>query len=101
MGAVFVMVISYRARAGEQDAIVALHENWRLMVGTDLPGCLGGELVCSKNDPLAFATIARFTDEAAAHALAFNPAHRSWFHRAASMCEVAPVIFSGTTAWSS
>jgi antibiotic biosynthesis monooxygenase (ABM) superfamily enzyme len=96
----FVTVVTYRARAGEQDAILALHENWRRMIGAALPGCLGGELVCSQSDPQAFATIARFTDEAAARALTGNPDHLSWFRRAASMCEAAPVIFTGTAAWS-
>jgi quinol monooxygenase YgiN len=101
MSAMFVTVITYRARVGEQDAIVALHENWPRTVGADQPGCLGGELVRSNSDPQAFATITRFVDEAAARALTFDPDHVSWFHRVVSMCEAAPIVFTGTAAWCS
>ena len=37
-GQIFVIVSTYRAKAGEEDAIIALHEDWQRKQGnTELP----------------------------------------------------------------
>jgi hypothetical protein len=39
---VFVTVFTYRAKAGEEDAVVALHEDWQRTRRDKAPGLLPG-----------------------------------------------------------
>ena len=42
----YVIVCTYRARAGQEDAIVALHESWERDQRLHIQGYLSGELLC-------------------------------------------------------
>ena len=41
----FVTVSMYRAKAGEEDAIIALHEDWQRTLQSKARGYLSGELL--------------------------------------------------------
>jgi len=56
----FVTVSSYRARAGEEDAILALHEDWQRNQQPRAKGYLSGELLRNVNDSREFLAIMHF-----------------------------------------
>ena len=95
----FVVVCTYRARVGEEDAIVALHEDWEHTLRTRTAGYLSGELLYSVRDPRAFIAIARYEDEASARTATADPEHIAWQHRLASLMEVEPTCAAYHSAW--
>lgn len=95
----FVVVCTCRARKGEEDAIVALHEDWQRALRSRAPGYLSGELLHSVQDSRAFIAIARYEDEASARAAAADPEHIAWQHRLASLMEVKPICAGHVCVW--
>ena len=55
----FVTVSTYRAKAGEEDAIIALHEAWQRTQHIRTRGYLSGELLRSASDAGQFIARAR------------------------------------------
>ena len=88
----FVTVSAYRARTGEEDAIVAIFENWQRDQTLRARGYLSGELLRNVEDPRQFIAIMRFENREAAHAVANDPEQDAWHHRVASLSETAPVF---------
>jgi heme-degrading monooxygenase HmoA len=97
----FVVVCTYRARKGEEDAIVALHEDWQRTLRARAVGYLSGELLHSVRDPRAFVAVTRYEDEASARAAAADPEHIAWQSRLASLTEVGLVTDECRCAWQS
>ena len=97
----FVVVCTYQARKGEEDAIVALHEDWQSTLRSRARGYLSGELLHSLQDPRAFVAIARYEDEAAARAAVADPEHIAWRRRLASLTEVGLTCDECRCAWQS
>ena len=95
----FVTVFTYRARAGEEDAIVALHEDWQRTRRHKAPGFLAGELLNAQGDARAFIDVARFDTEAAARALAADREQDAWYRRLTSLCESEPTFTNCFVAW--
>ncbi len=83
----YVIVCTYRARAGQEDAIVALHESWERDQRARITGYLSGELLRVIQDPCAFIDITRYVNATAAHAAATDPEQVAWQHRLASLAE--------------
>jgi len=97
----FIVVYTYRARAGEEDAIVALHEDWQRTLRSRARGYLSGELLHSLQDPRAFIAVARYEDEASARAAAADPEQVAWQRRLASLTEVGVIYDECRCAWQS
>ncbi len=95
----FILIYVYRARAGEADAVVALHEDWQRRRSRGASGFVSGELLSDLQDPQSFIEIARFEDEAAAQAMTQGPERRVWFQRLASLTEAEPRVSSYQSAW--
>jgi quinol monooxygenase YgiN len=95
----FIVVCTYRARAGEEDAIVALHEDWQRTLRSRATGYLSGELLNSVQDPRAFIAIARYEDETSARAIAADPEQIAWQRRLASLTEVEPTCAGHMCVW--
>jgi heme-degrading monooxygenase HmoA len=95
----FIVVCTYRARAGEQDAIVALHEDWQRTLRSRARGYLSGELLHSVRDPQAFTAVTRYEDETSARAAAADPEHIAWQRRLASLMEVEPTCAGHVCVW--
>lgn len=95
----FVTVCTYRARAGEEDAVIALHEDWERNRRGQASGYLSGELLNDVRDPQAFTTIARFESRAAARTLAEDPEQIAWYRRLASLAEAEPTFTYYHNAW--
>ncbi|GAC1356106.1 MAG: hypothetical protein NVS4B11_00370 [Ktedonobacteraceae bacterium] len=83
----FVTVSTYYARDGEEDAIIALHEDWQRNQRLKVQGNLSGELLRSVEDPHSFIAILRFESQEAAQALANDPEQAVWYQRLASLTE--------------
>ena len=95
----YVTILTYHARPGEEDAIVALHEDWQRTLRARAKGYLSGELLHDTRDPLVFVAIARFESEAAARALAQDPDHAAWRRRLVSLAVVEPACATYESDW--
>jgi heme-degrading monooxygenase HmoA len=95
----FVTVFRYRARPGEEDAVVALHEDWQRTRRERAVGFVDGQLLNIADDPRAFISVARFESEAAARENAHDGDQDAWYRRLASLCETEPVFTDCHVAW--
>jgi antibiotic biosynthesis monooxygenase (ABM) superfamily enzyme len=96
----FVTVSTYKAKAGEEDAIIALHEDWQRTQQARTRCYLSGELLRSVNDAGQFIAILRFASQESARALANDPERKAWYHRLVSLSEHLPVLTEFTSEWS-
>ena len=97
----FVTVSTYRAKAGEEDAIIALHEAWQHHQQPHARGYLSGELLRNVKDSREFIAIMRFESQEAAEALANDPEQGVWSRRIVSLTEYTPVLTKYTSEWQS
>ena len=95
----FVTVSMYRAREGQEGAVVALHEEWQRLRKAGSEGFLSAELLRSLQDPLAFIDIARFENEAAAQTAANDPGEAAWQQRLSRLTEDNPTLTSCRREW--
>lgn len=85
-GALYVTLLTGRARPGEEDAVIALHEDWVRRRSLD-GGLLSSEILFDPADPPAFLAISHFFDQAAAERSWSDPEHSAWRGRLASLSE--------------
>src|SRR5215469_2815103 len=83
----FVTVSTYRAKAGEEDAIIALHEDWQRHQQFRVKGYLSGELLRSVAADREFVAIMRFESKEAALALTRDLERKAWYQRLVSLTE--------------
>ena len=95
----FVTVSVYMAKAGEEDAIIALHEDWQRNQLPKAKGYLSGELIRDIETPRKFIAIMRFESRESAQALANDPEQNAWFGRLVSLMENAPVLTEYNSEW--
>ena len=95
---VFVTLTSGRAHPGEEDAIVALHEDWVRRRSGDA-GLLSSEILIDPVDPRSFLAISHFVDQAAAERSLDDPEHSAWRRRLASLSEASPVERDMLSLW--
>ena len=95
----FVTVFTFRAKAGEENSVVALHEDWQRNRLHLAPGYLSGELLKGIRDPQQFMTIARFESQAASQAIANDPGQDAWYRRLTSLTETEPVFLDHLSVW--
>jgi antibiotic biosynthesis monooxygenase (ABM) superfamily enzyme len=95
----FVTVSSYRAKAGEEDAIIALHEDWQRHQQPHARGYLSGELLRNVKASREFTAILRFESQEAAQALTNDPERRAWYQRLVSLMEGTPIHTEYTSEW--
>ena len=95
----FVTVSAYRAKAGEEDAIIALREDWQRHQQPHARGYLSGELLRNVMDSREFIAIMRFENQEAAQALTNDPEREAWYQRLVSLTEEAPIRTEYTSEW--
>ena len=95
----FVTISIYRARIGEEDAVIALHEYWQRNQQARAQGYLSGELLRNIKAPRDFVAIMRFENRAFAQALANDPERNAWYRRLVSLVENEPVLTEYTREW--
>ena len=95
----YVTLRTYYAREGEEDAIVALHEDWQRHLRTRALGYLAGELLHDIRHPRLFIAIAHYESADAATAVARDPEYAAWQHRLSSLCQSVPERGEFQTVW--
>ena len=95
----FVTLSTYRARQGEEDAVIALHEAWQRHQQPHARGYLSGELLRNVMASREFVAIMRFENQEAAQALTNNPERKAWYQRVVSLTENVPSLTEYTSEW--
>lgn len=95
----FVVVSTYRAKVGEDDAIIALHEDWQRNQGLTAKNYLSWELIRKDEEPYTFIAIAHFENKEDAQSAQSNLEQDSWFNRLMSLIEEGPVHTYCTSEW--
>ena len=95
----FVTISTYHVRTGEEDAIIALYEDWQRNQQPKARGYLSGELLRNSNDLRAFLAIMRFESMEAAHALLNDPEQDAWFQRVVSLNDIPPLVYEYSSEW--
>lgn len=95
----FVTVSMYRAKPGEEDAIIALHEDWQRHQQAKAQGYLSGELLRNIQAPHEFVAIMRFENRTSAQELASDPEQNAWHRRLVSLVENVPALTEYTCEW--
>ena len=95
----FVTVSTYKAKAGEEDAIIALHEAWQRHQQPDAWDYLSGELLRNVKASREFIAIMRFESQEAAQALTNDPKRAAWYLRLLSLTEDTPIHTGHTSEW--
>ena len=83
----FVVVSTYRAKVGEEDAIIALHEDWQRNQGFTCRNYLSWELIQQIENPFEFIAIVHFPGKAEALAAAKDLEREGWHDRLLSLTE--------------
>jgi antibiotic biosynthesis monooxygenase (ABM) superfamily enzyme len=95
----FVVVSTYRAKAGEEDAIVALHEDWQRSRGHKTKIYLSWELLRKVEAPREFIAIARYASEELAHMAEEELERDAWYDRLKSLIDEEAVSNAYTSEW--
>jgi antibiotic biosynthesis monooxygenase (ABM) superfamily enzyme len=95
----FVTLSTYQARQGEEDAIIALHEDWQRHQQPHARGYLSGELLRNVMASREFVAIMRFENQEAAQALANDPERKIWYRRLVSLTEGISIRTEYTCEW--
>ena len=95
----FVIVSSYRAKVGEEDAIIALHEDWQRSQGLKSESYISWELLRKIGSPREFIAIASFTSEEMAQTAENELERDAWYVRLVSLIEEGPVHTGCTSEW--
>lgn len=95
----FVTVSTYQARAGEEDAIVALYEDWQRTLQPKAAGYISGELLRNVANAHEFIAIMRFEHREFAQELADTPEQQVWTQRLESLVEIAPIHRECMSEW--
>lgn len=96
----FVTIAVYLVRSGEEDAFLALHENWQDKQQPRRPGVLSAVLLKNTANTRQFISIMHFEREEFALALENDAEHSSWLQRLTSLAEVTPAHYRYTCEWS-
>jgi len=83
----FVTISSYIAKEGEEDAIIALYEDWERTLRSQAQGFLSGELLRDSENARAFIAIMRFENWESAQAYCLDREHDGWYQRLVSLTE--------------
>ena len=94
----YVVISTYRAKEGEEDAIIAMHEDWQSSRGRRAKICLSWELFRKIEDPREFIAIAHYASEELAQAAARVLERDAWCDRLMSLVE-GPVQVGYTREW--
>jgi heme-degrading monooxygenase HmoA len=96
----FAIVSTYRARVGEEDAIIALHEDWERR-NQGLEGYLSWQLFRNIQAPRDFIAFAQFENEELARAATTDLKKDAWYDRLISLTEGETVHIDYMSMWQS
>ncbi len=94
-----VTISTLLARAGEEDAIIALHEDLQRTQLANVHRDISTELLRSIENSRQFVAIMHYENQESAQALANDPEQHTWFQRLVSLTETAPVVNEYKSEW--
>jgi hypothetical protein len=94
-----VVVSTYRAKIGEEDAIIALHEDRQRNQDLKVRSYLSWELLQKIENPSEFIDIARFPSEELARSAASDLEREGWYDRLVSLIEGGQIRTDYTSVW--
>ena len=97
--AMFVIVSTYRAKVGEDDAIIALHEDLQRNQDLKAKAYLSWELLRKVDAPREFIAIAYFSSEELAKAAESDLEQDAWYGRLVSLIEEGPQHTGCISEW--
>jgi hypothetical protein len=95
----FVIVSIYHAKFGEEDAIIALHEDWQRNQGLKTTDYLSWQLLRNIQAPGDLMAIAQFESQEKAQAATNDLKRDGWFDRLVSLTEGGSVETDSTRVW--
>ncbi|MGZ3610201.1 MAG: antibiotic biosynthesis monooxygenase family protein [Ktedonobacteraceae bacterium] len=95
----FVIVSTYRAKIGEEDAIIALHEDWQRKQSLNVKVYISWELLRSIDTSNEFIVITHFESEELARAMANDLNQDAWYSRLVSLIEEGPANIRCVSEW--
>jgi hypothetical protein len=95
----FVIVSTYRAKLGEEDAIIAIHEDWQRNEGLKAKSYLSWELLRKVESPYEFIAIAHFESKELARAAENDLEQDEWYRRLLSLIEEGSVRTDCMSEW--
>lgn len=95
----FVTISRYRAKAGEEDAIIALHEEWQRNQDSRANGYFSAELLRSVKDAREFIALMHFESQEAAQLLANDLVQNAWQRHLISLTESASLLTGYICEW--
>ena len=96
---VFVIVSTYRAKVGEDDAIIALHEDLQRSQDLKAKAYLSWELLRKVDAPREFIAIAYFSSEELAKAAESDLEQDAWYGRLVSLIEEGTLHTACISEW--
>ncbi len=96
----FVIISTYLVRTGEEDAIIALHEDWQRNQRPQVGGFLSAELLRNSENSREFLSIMCFESEEFVRQLTKNSEQDTWQQRLTSLAEKKPIFCKYTSEWS-
>ncbi len=95
----FITVFSYRAKAGQEQAVIALYDEWERDLLPKMKGVISGELLRDLRDPCRFISLVRFESAQAAKAVAEAAEQGVWYRRLVNLTEQEPVFTDCDIEW--
>jgi hypothetical protein len=95
----FVIVATYRAKVGEENAIIALHEDWQRIQGHKADDYHSWQLLRNNQESRDFIEIAQFESEEKARAATSELQRDAWYYRLVSLTEGGIVQTDWTMEW--
>jgi hypothetical protein len=96
---IFILVSTYRAKAGEEDAIIALHEDWQRNWASKARVYISWELLRKVEDPGKFIIIAHFESREQVREMEAALTKDAWYARLVSLLEEEPTCCNFTREW--
>ena len=97
----FVIVSLFCVRMGEEDAIIALHEDWQRRQQAKVQGFISGELLRTVKGSREFLAIMHFDNRECAQACMDDPEYQAWYGRLVSLSENMPALAEYSLEWNS
>ncbi len=95
----FVLLLTYRARPGREEAVVALHEEWERCLRSEVKGYLYGDLLRHPQDPQGFIEVRRFRSDAMLGMDEADIEQEQWHRRLVELIEEEPVCLECVSDW--
>ncbi len=94
----YIIVYTYLAKVGEEDAIIALHEDLQHSQNMDASGWHSWKLLRNNKVPREFLTVAQFANEDLAQEAIKALDRNAWYSRLLSLLERRPTRKNYTIA---